>query len=290
MSVIDLSALPAPKIIEELSFEEIYQQRKQRLLELYPQAADTLELESEPLAYLLQESAYRETILRQRINEAVKATMLALAGGSDLDQVVANNNTQRLIIQEGDADNPTIYEDDESLRLRGQQSFNMLTTAGPRSQYEILAKSADGRIADASAISEAPAEVSITVLTHEGNPDTELLNKVRAALSQEDKTPIGDRLHINPATITNYQIEAVLHINSTPESSLVLAAAQEKLKNWLQKQELGNSLYLSKLISTLDVPGVLHVEIIRPVANIILNRKQFARCTHSLITTAVNND
>ncbi|NUV25651.1 hypothetical protein MS6204_04603 [Escherichia coli] len=45
----------------------------------------TLELESEPATKLLQENAYRELLLRQRINEAAQAVMVAYAMGGDLD-------------------------------------------------------------------------------------------------------------------------------------------------------------------------------------------------------------
>ncbi len=44
----------------------------------------TLELESEPATKLLQENAYRELLLRQRINEAAQAVMVAYAMGGDL--------------------------------------------------------------------------------------------------------------------------------------------------------------------------------------------------------------
>jgi phage-related baseplate assembly protein len=39
---------------------------------------------------LLQVVAYRELLLRQRINEASKAVMVAYAASADLDQIGAN--------------------------------------------------------------------------------------------------------------------------------------------------------------------------------------------------------
>ncbi|UNK26352.1 GPW/gp25 family protein [Serratia plymuthica] len=80
MSVIDLSQLPPPQVVETLSFENLLEERKARLLELYPDdqraaIARTLELESEPIVMLLQENAYREVLLRQRINEAAQAVI-----------------------------------------------------------------------------------------------------------------------------------------------------------------------------------------------------------------------
>ena len=45
--------------------------------------ARTLTFESEPVVKMLQENVYRELLLRQRINEAAKAVMVAYSGGDD---------------------------------------------------------------------------------------------------------------------------------------------------------------------------------------------------------------
>lgn len=103
MAVIDLSQLPAPDVVETLDFETILAERKATLISLYPEdeqeaVARTLTLESEPLVKYLEENAYREVILRQRINEAAKAGMVAYAIKNDLDQLAANNNVERTVI------------------------------------------------------------------------------------------------------------------------------------------------------------------------------------------------
>jgi phage-related baseplate assembly protein len=63
-------------------------QRKTRLIAAMPadirdQVSATLELETEPLTIELQENAYTEMILRQRINEAAKSNLLAYAEKED---------------------------------------------------------------------------------------------------------------------------------------------------------------------------------------------------------------
>ncbi len=103
MAVIDLSQLPAPDVVETLDFEAILAERKATLISLYPEdeqeaIARTLTLESDPLVKYLEENAYREVILRQRINEAAKAGMVAYAIKNDLEQLAANNNVERLVI------------------------------------------------------------------------------------------------------------------------------------------------------------------------------------------------
>lgn len=97
MAVIDLSQLPAPQIVDVPDFETLLAERKAAFVALYPANEQeavmrTLALESEPLTKLLQESTYREILLRQRINEAAQAVMVAYAIGGDLDQLAANYN------------------------------------------------------------------------------------------------------------------------------------------------------------------------------------------------------
>ncbi|HGF6568823.1 TPA: baseplate assembly protein, partial [Yersinia enterocolitica] len=149
MSTIDLSQLPAPLAVEALDYETLLAERKAELIALYPvdeQAAitRTLSLESEPLVKLLQENTYRELVLRQRVNEAAQAVMVAYAHGSDLDQLGANNNVQRLIITPADPDAippiAAVMESDTDFRLRIPQAFEALSVAGPTGAYEAHAR------------------------------------------------------------------------------------------------------------------------------------------------------
>ncbi|MBZ7719314.1 baseplate assembly protein, partial [Klebsiella oxytoca] len=160
MAVIDLSQLPAPDVVETLDFETILAERKATLISLYPEdeqeaVARTLTLESEPLVKYLEENAYREVILRQRINEAAKAGMVAYAIKNDLDQLAANNNVERLVITPGDNTQippvDAVLESDSDLRQRIPAAFEGMSVAGPTGAYEFHALSADGRVADASA-------------------------------------------------------------------------------------------------------------------------------------------
>ncbi|MGV1137717.1 baseplate assembly protein, partial [Klebsiella pneumoniae] len=89
MAVIDLSQLPPPQIVDVPDFENLLAERKAEFVALFPAeeqeaVARTLALESEPVVKMLQENVYRELLLRQRINEAAKAVMVAYSGGDDL--------------------------------------------------------------------------------------------------------------------------------------------------------------------------------------------------------------
>lgn len=132
MAVIDLSQLPAPQIVDVPDFETLLAERKAEFVALHPKDEQeavirTLELESEPVTKLLQENAYRELLLRQRINEAAQAVMVAYAMGGDLDQLAANYNVKRLTVIPADDDAvppvAAVMESDEALRLRVPAAF-----------------------------------------------------------------------------------------------------------------------------------------------------------------------
>ncbi len=108
---IDLSRLPPPQVVEALDYEQILAERKAYMVSLWPAAeqadiAAKLELESEPLNKLLQENAYRELLLRKRVNEAALATMLAFAEGEDLEHAAARVEVERLVITPATANSP----------------------------------------------------------------------------------------------------------------------------------------------------------------------------------------
>lgn len=291
MPIIDLSQLPAPDVVEELNYESILDERKATLISLFPadeQAAiaRTLALESEPLTKFLEENAYREVIWRQRVNEAARAVMLAYAAGHDLDVMVANNNTTRLVITPADNSTipptPAVMESDTDLRLRGQQAFEGLSVAGPVGAYEYHGRSADGRVADISVVSPQPAWITISVLSREGDGSAseELLKAVEKALNAEDVRPVGDRVTVQSAEIVPYQIDATLYFYPGPESEPIRQAAEQKLKNYITAQRrLGRDIRQSAIYAALHVEGVQRVELSAPASDIVLEKHQASYCT-----------
>lgn len=289
---IDLSRLPKPNVIEELDYETILEQRKQKLLSLVPEdrrqeVEETLALESEPLTIQLQENAYRELVWRKRVNEAAVANMLAFAEDEDLDNLVSNFETERLMVDPGDPDAippvPPTYESNESLRLRAQQSWEGLSVAGPTKAYEFHALSADGRVSDARAISPTPAYVEVTLLSTEGDgtASQEIIDNVDAALSAEDIRPVGDRLTVQSAIIVNYQVDATLYVYPGPEQEPILQAAQDSLEKYISAQRrIGRDIRISALHAALHVEGVQRVELASPSADVVLDETQAANCTN----------
>ena len=288
---IDLTQLPAPSVVEVLDFEAILANRKAHLVSLLPEAERAavtalLELESEPATKLLEENSYQETILRNRVNEAGKAVMLAFALDGDLDQLGANVNVARLVITPA---NPNalppvaaVMEDNDAYRLRIQEAPDGLSVAGPKASYEFHARSSDGRVKDASATSPAPASVTVTVLANNdtGIADAALLATVARALNAEEVRPLGDRLTVQAAQVIDYQIEATLFIGVGPEVPILLDAARANAVRVSQpRRPLGHSIYRSACSAAVHVEGVRKVVLTSPAADIELNATQAARCT-----------
>ncbi|WP_236202711.1 baseplate assembly protein [Pseudomonas lactis] len=298
-AAIDLSQLPPPQIVEQVDFEQILAERKAYMISLWPveeqaQIAARLEIESEPLTKLLQENAYRETVWRQRVNEASLANLLATARGTDLEQLAGNFNVKKLVIQEGNPSAvppvPRLMESDDSLRERAQMAWEGLSTAGPINSYIFHARAADGRVADATAESPSPAVAVVTVqsLLDDGTATTDLLDIVNAYLSGEDRRPVADRLTVQGAQILNYQVKAKLYLMSSgPESEPILAAAEQRLLTYVhQRRRLGMEVSESALHAALHVEGVRKVEL-EGWADIVATKAQAPYCTGITLSRGV---
>ena len=282
---IDLSQLPPPVVVEPLDFETLFAQRKAAFIAMYPEdeqeeIARTLELESEPITMLLEENCYRELLLRQRVNEAARAVMLAYSTDSDLDNLAVNFNVERLTIQEED-DSVTppieaVMESDPDLRTRTQQAFEGLSVAGPTAAYEFWGRSADGRVADISAVLSREGD---------GTASDDLLSVVAAALNDEEVRPVADRVTVQSAEIVPYQIDATLYIYPGPEAEPVRQASEQQLQAYIAAQNrLGRDIRLSAIYAALHVEGVQRVELAQPVADIVLSDYQASHCTEYTIT------
>lgn len=298
MSTIDFSKLPAPHVVETLSFEDIYAERKADLIALYAYDAAkqaeiqaTLDLESEPLTKLLQENAYREMIWRARVNNAAKSVMVGFATGSDLDQLAANVNLERLITVT--ADNTVIppveeeKESDDELRIRIVDSYEGLSVAGPSGAYEFHAKSADGRVFDVKATSPSPAVVTVSILARagDGTAPADLITVVDKALNAESVRPVADRVTVQSAAIVNYSVQAELFIYPGPEAEPILEASIAKLKTYIASvKKIGRDINRSGIFAALHVEGVQRVNLVSPAADIVISETQAGYCTGYTVT------
>lgn len=310
MSVIDLSTVAAPQVVEPLSFEAVLTELKAELLARCPQASSVIQLESEPLVKLLQVAAYRELLLRQRINEAARAVMLAYAVGSDLDQLGANVNTARL---PGEAVS--------RYRLRVQLAYNALAAAGPAEAYRAHALGVAINITDVQVFSEAPGQVTVCVLAWQDVPATEAgadaiaaglalfgpasdpalarvieptggptMAAVLAALNAEHVRPLTDCVIVRAPRLVPLQIAATLLLRTGPDPDQILERRRAALSEYLrQAQQQGNDITRAGIIAALVETGVQDVLLHSPAANVVAGPGEICACTAVAVTAEVTH-
>lgn len=288
-SAVDLSRLPAPGIVEALSYEAILSAMVDDLLARDP--AFTALVESDPAFKVLEVAAYREFLVRQRVNEAARGVMLAFAAGADLDHLAALFGVERLVLDPGDLDAlppvPPTYESDTDLRRRCQVAFESISVAGPEGAYLSHALGAHADVLDASVASPTPGAVVVTVLSRTGTgvPAGEVLDAVEAALSDEDVRPLTDQVTVQAAEIVSYAVNATLTLYPGPDSAVVLAAAQAALTAYITRtHRLGRDVTLSGLYAALHQEGVQKVALASPTADVVITAAQAPNCTATTVT------
>lgn len=290
MSVaIDLSQLPVPRIVENIDYETILAELLDDLAYRYPEL--NVPAESDPSYKILEVAAYREMLVRQRVNEAARAVMLAYAEDEDLDNLGALFNVQRLQTYAGDPDAippvPPEFEANPDFRRRILLSLEGLSTAGPEGAYIFHALSAAGGVLDASATSPTPGDVVVTVLAREGDgtANPALLESVDAAVNAESVRPLTDHVTVQGADILPYTIAATLYFQPGPDSQVVLAEAQAEAQKYANRQHrLGMDITLSGVYAALHRAGVQRVELTSPTQTITVDRQQAAYCTAIALT------
>ncbi len=290
---IDLSLLPPPGVVEDVDFETLLAAAKTGLEERDPSLAAVMQLESEPLVKQLEIAAYREMLVRERINSAARGVMLAFAAGADLDQIAANYSVARLVLDPG---NPAAFppvpptlEADEDLRRRVQIAPEAFTSAGSRGAYVFHALSADGDVKDAEATSPLPGEVTVHVLSRQGDgtagPD--LRAAVDKVLSADTVRPLTDSVTVVSAEITPYAVEAELTVEQGPDAEVVRQQAQAAAEALVAAQHrLGRSIRRSALFASLHQPGVAAVVLASPAADIVMGPGEAAYATAVTVTLA----
>lgn len=294
-TVVNLSQLPAPDAVEALDFETIF---AAMLADLQARMAAagvpfTALLESDPAYKILEVCAYRELLVRQRANESVRAIMLAFASGSDLDQIGANYNVARLVIQPADPTTipptPEILEEDDDYRARIPLSLEGYTTAGSEGSYVFHGLSAAGSIKDISAVSPTPGVVTVYVLSNngDGTASADEIAAVTAALNADTVRPMTDQVNVESATIVTYTIEAELVLFDGPDTSVVQQAAVAAAQAYADSvHKIGYDVALSGIYQALHQPGVDRVNLTAPAANIAGATGQAMYCTAINVTVA----
>ena len=263
---INMSALPAPQAVEELDFETIFAEQKAWVINQWPHLAPALELESEPLTVLLQAWSYRELIWRARLNDALKASMLAWAQGDDLLNLAAFFDLEKA---EG--------ETDDQLRARCTLSLRALSTAGPEDSYRYHAIATDpAAIKDADAHNGGAGVVNVAVLARAGNgtPSAALLAKVRTRLNHKTIRPLTDTVSVIPAHIVPVVIDYQIILPGLPDDEHSLNVARQRLADYCATTNvIGGTITIADIYASLKNAGISNVILRSPTADITTDRE-----------------
>lgn len=292
---VNLSQLPSPDVVETLSFEAILAAMLADLRARDP-VFNAL-VESDPAYKILEVAAYREVLLRQRVNDASRAVMLAFAIGADLDQIGANYNVARLELDPGDPGAippvPPTMESDADFRKRIQLSFEGFTTAGSEGSYVFHGLSADPDVKDIQAVSPDPGDVTIYVLsrTDDGTAGPDVLDAVEAKLNAEEIRPLTDNVTVLSATVTTYTIEAELTVYPGPDAGVILDAAEAAAQAYADSvHRIGYDVARSGIFAALHQAGVQNVNLTEPDADIVNGDGEASYCTGITLTVATSPD
>ncbi|QTL34086.1 baseplate assembly protein [Pseudoalteromonas viridis] len=255
-TAIDLSRLAPPAVIEPLNYDEIRQALMSAITERLPE--HTL-LASDPAVKVLEVAAYRELLLRQRINDAAQAVMLAFAAGSNLDHLGALFGVAR---SQG--------ESDERYRARIPLSLESHSMAGTNGAYQFQAMSADPRVRDVHVASNTPGVVEVTVLTELGADQAAVQAAVSAHLNHEDVRPLTDQVQVTVTRPTSVVVDAHIYLNPGVNETQVRLAIDTAMDDFNRAHtRLGKEIPHSAIIDMLHQGGVRKIKLLSPSDDIV---------------------
>jgi len=242
---VNLGALPAPQVIEQLDYERILSDHRRDLSARAPELQAALELESEPMAKLIESHAYRELLFRERVNSAARAQLLAFATGADLDHKAAFYGTTRL---QG--------ESDERLRERLVLRIASLAGNGTREAYEYTAMSTSLAVRSALAVRTRPGYVQVLVWPQADTPNTAaLLQAVNDQLQSPTGHALGVIVTVAPAQARLVDVTAQIWRNPTSPVDLIERARQHLTQVLPDYARLGRSVPRSWITAQLHAVG-----------------------------------
>lgn len=243
-----------PDVIEKLSYEEIFSRMKEELV--HGDTTFTALIESDPAMKILEVAAWRELLLRQRINEAATANLLAFATGNDLNHLAKFYGVDR-----------KDEESDDSFRKRVKAKIVGWSTGGSKEHYRYSALSADSRVKDALVESLIPGSVQISILSTNGVPPEELLEVVRKKVTQDDVRVLTDTVEVVSCKIIPINIYAKI---TTVPQDIIETAKKQFIEKFEESKGLGWNVTRSWIIANLFVEGIENIEVIQPGKDIVV--------------------
>ena len=239
---IDLTRLPAPIIVEALSFEDL----QSGFLARFKAGWDTERainpalpswnvdaLETDPVVIVSQAWSYLRLLDRERVNAAVLAVLAPTAEGDDLDNVVARTGVQRLVVAPATATTAAVMESDDRLLTRYLLAFSR-PAAGSAERYLYEAMTAWPAMLCGAVIGRAVhgrrGDVDLVVSGPDGRDATDdEMELVRAACASTSVKPEATSLSVMRATRDVYAVAGRLVVPTGPDAEAVRTEAVARI-------------------------------------------------------------
>lgn len=267
----ELANLPEPTLIEQISFEARLTQFRTRAVQLFAAAGieyDVEQIEADPLQVILQVVTYADSLLRQRVNEAIRANLLAFANGTDLDHLAQFYDVTR-----------NSGETDDRLRTRIVLAIRGRSTGGTEPRYRSVALASSPRVLDA-AVYTIPKDPTVYVAVfstdNSGVADQALLDTVNAALQDPAVRMVNDRIVVAAASRVATPVTANVWLLPQTSSTILDQMRAALAAAWAEQIVLGRDVTRSWLVAKLSLDGVQKVEIVSPAADVIMPPYQAA--------------
>ena len=195
--------------------------------------------ESDPMLKTIEIAAYRELLIRQKIKDTIKISLLSQSSGTSLNQLA------HLILDENKyAKNFTEIRTDISTFWNDTPYY----TTGTKSAYQyFVRKFGNETIRDVNVVNKDHA-VTIYILLNNENKlisSEKIKNDIQKKIENENIRRITDKINIQFAEIVNYTIEA----NITLDTNYSLEDIEVMIKAEIEKTT-EKLFYLHKTIST----------------------------------------
>ena len=281
-TVVSLNNLAKPAVVEELDYEAILALMKADVVARFNALGldyNVASLESDPAVKVLEVAAYRELLLRARVNDAVRAVLLAYASGTDLDHKGADFAVARMVMGTDPDTGEDIMEDDERYRRRLQLAPEAFATTGARGAYIFHALSTDASIADAWAYCpEGPGtgRVDTILAGFDGAQVADsVVTKLKAVFDREDTVPLTDITVVRKATRVDYAIAVEVKVRSGFDPLTIKAEIEARITKYAaERYQIGAEVYRAGISAAAFVSGVETVTVVSPAVDVICNDDQ----------------
>lgn len=252
----DLEILPQPKIVDELTAEDIFQRMLGTLLRTYKEANGkdfTALTESNPAIRLLRSAAEEEAKLRVQENERYRARFVYFSRDENLDTLLREEG-----LEPAEGESTTRKQQRIIVARTGSSS------AGPTEWYQrkaIEVAPDEIEMVSAELIDDRTVRITILAKTPDGIPSADLIDRVKAVVASDDvHADDHETIIVTGPEPVDVTIRARITLEPDTDEAVFHALKDRFNGSFTERRSLGRDIPWSWTNSRLHVPGVHEVE------------------------------